>query len=166
MTGCWYVVQTKPHKEAVALENLQRQSYEAYCPHIVEARRKNQRWQKVAAPMFPRYLFVKLKAGVDNFSPIRSTLGVLRIVEFGFTPASISDQVISQIRRQEALVFDKSQSHPHWQPGESVEIVDGPFSGLRGIFEAQNGEERVIILLQMLGSSNRITLPMNAVVPA
>ena len=65
----WYVIQTKPRQESVAIENLERQGYAAYCPKMAQAkrRRQRQRWQKVIEPLFPRYLFVQLAMGIDDF---------------------------------------------------------------------------------------------------
>ena len=161
----WYVVQTKPHKETVAVENLERQGYKAYCPLITQAKHRGKRWQQVTEPLFPRYLFVKLKTGIDNFSPIRSTLGVQKLVGFGNQPATISQNIISLIQQQERKVAEQGVGSPQWECGDPVEIVDGPFSGFKGLFEKQSGEERVVVLLQLLGRDSRVAVSINSVVP-
>ena len=162
----WFVVQTKWQKEYAAVENLERQGYTAYCPQIVRARHRRKCWQPVTEPLFPRYLFVQLNIGVDNFAPIRSTIGVQSLVRFGSQPVAIGQRVIDAIRHQEQYLIDRATHHPKWKPGDSVEIINGPFSGLTGLFETKNGEERVTILLQMLGRDNRVTVATNSVVPA
>ncbi len=159
----WYVVQTKPRQELVAIENLERQGYLSYCPKIKLAKRRRQRWQQVVEPLFPRYLFVQLDIGEDDFAPIRSTVGVIGLVRFGSQTASISQQAISAIQMQEQCIFAEDANHPTWKPGDVVKIIDGPFAGLSGVFEKDNSEERVIILLEMLGRKNRITVAANSV---
>jgi len=161
----WYVVQTKPRQESVAVENLERQGYTTYCPQMAQAKRRRQRWQKVSEPLFPRYLFVQLAEGVDNFAPIRSTIGVLNMVRFGEKPATIPQHVIETIQLQEQLFSCEVSSTPNWRAGDTVQLVDGPFAGLNGIFQKNNTEERIIILLDILGRENLITVNTNSVVP-
>lgn len=161
----WYVVQTKPRQESVAVENLERQGYSTYCPRMIQAKRRRQRWQKVSEPLFPRYLFVQLAEGIDDFAPIRSTTGVLNMVRFGEKPATIPQQAINTIQHQEQIITSKASDMPNWQLGDSVQVVDGPFAGLKGIFQKKNTEERVIILLSILGRENLITVGSNSVVP-
>jgi transcriptional antiterminator RfaH len=162
----WYVVHTKPKQEQVAVENLERQGYTTYCPQMIQARHRRQRWIKVREPLFPRYLFVSLATGVDNFSPIRSTTGVMNMVKFGENPAIVPQQAITAIQQQEAVFSSEDSSTPNWKAGDTVHVVDGPFAGLKGIFKKQNTEERVIILLSILGRENSITIESNSVVPA
>ena len=40
--------------------------------------------------------------------------------------------------------------------GEAVKFVDGPLAGLEGIFAQQDGEKRVIVLLELLGKANKV----------
>jgi len=161
----WYVVQTKPRQESVAVENLERQGYTTYCPQMAQAKRRRQRWQKVSEPLFPRYLFVQLAEGVDNFAPIRSTVGVLNMVRFGEKPATIPQQALDTIQQQEQMFCCETSNTPNWQSGDTVQVVDGPFAGLNGIFQTKNTEERVVILLSILGRENLITVGTNSLIP-
>jgi transcriptional antiterminator RfaH len=162
----WYVIQTKPRQESVAVENLKRQGYATYCPHMAQAKRRRQRWQKVIEPLFPRYLFIRLAEGIDNFAPIRSTIGVLNMVRFGGQPATIPQQVIDNIHKQEQILLAEPGEHPNWKAGDKVQVIDGPFAGLNGIFQKQNSQERVIILLNLLGLKNSVAVEANSIVPA
>ena len=56
----WYVVHTQPQGESRAKANLERQGYEVYLPRCRKWRRHARRAEIVAAPLFPRYLFVRL----------------------------------------------------------------------------------------------------------
>ncbi len=161
----WYVVKSKPHKESAAVENLERQGYTTYCPQITHAKRTRGRWRAVAEPLFPRYLFVQLNVGEDDFAPIRSTIGISSLVRFGNVPANIPQQVITAIQNQEQQLERQVVNHPNWKPGDEVEIIEGPFAGLKGVFEKKNGEERVIVLLNLLGRNNNVAVAINAVVP-
>lgn len=161
----WYVVQTKPRKEKLAEVNLQRQGFVTYCPHTVRPKRRRQHWQRITEPLFPRYLFVELNSGVDNFSPIRSTFGVIGLVCFGNQPAQISSVEIATIYHQERLFLWNARAVPNLQMGDVVEIASGPFAGLKGVFEKTCSNERVMVLLNLLGRKNQVTVDIDDVVP-
>lgn len=161
----WFVVHTKPRKENVALDNLQRQGFAAYCPQTIQPKRRRQCWRQVAEPLFPRYLFVQLNVGVDNFSPIRSTVGVVGLVRFGNHAAVMPESAIEAIQHQEQEMKNTDAEHPHWQKGDVVEILEGPFMGLKGIFQKKESIERVSLLLDILGQQNRFSINYNCLAP-
>ncbi len=162
----WFVVQSKPKQETTAEVNLGRQGYETYCPRIVLKRRNRGRWKQIIKPLFPRYLFVHLEQGRDDFSPIRSTMGVAGLVRFGGVPSALAPSIIDDIKSREDEKQGIHVDPPQWQPGATVEITDGALAGLKGIFLADSGEERVIILLNMLGRENKVVVTQDAIVSA
>lgn len=157
----WYVVHTKPRQENVALENLERQGFTTYCPQTLLAKRIRQQWQSILEPLFPRYLFVKLNIKTDNISPIRSTLGVIGLVRFGSRVASMPESVVEAIRYKEQELRTGNREHPCWHEGDVLEILDGPFSGLKGVFLRKESFERVLLLMDVLGHKNRFSVPVN-----
>src|SRR5699024_5665260 len=78
--GEWYLIQTRPRQEARAHEHLANQGFEVFYPRLTVARLNKGQESQRQEPLFPNYLFVRLRAGTDNWSPIRSTRGVLRMV--------------------------------------------------------------------------------------
>ena len=162
----WYVVQTKARCEEKALENLERQGYTSYCPQVTVRKLRRKRWQQVTEPLFPRYLFVRLSEGTDDFAPIRSTLGVIGLVRFGGIPATMPDSAIQFIAAQEQQLHEpEAKPGLDWKPGTHLEILEGPMAGLKGVFQKAQGEERVIILLELLGKQSRVVIPSHLVTP-
>jgi len=155
----WYLVYSKPRQENVAEINLDRQGYKVWLPRMQASRRRAGRWTEAIEPVFPRYLFVQLNAGGDNFSPIRFTRGVNGLVRIGMEPAVVADAVVDGLRGaadpRTGLLLPKLAE---LRIGDPVEITEGPFQGLQGIFLAKSGEERVLMLLDILGQANRVTL--------
>ena len=162
----WYAVYTKPRQEAAAEHNLQRQSYEVYLPQILERRRRRGSLVQAVKPLFPRYLFVRLDLAVDNAAPIRSTVGVSGMVRMGDQIRAVPDQVIEFLRRSanEGTGLHELEA-PRLSKGDAVVVLDGPFAGISGIFEAEQGEDRVMILLQCLGRQAPVALSRDLVEP-
>lgn len=155
----WYLVHTKPRKEIVAEQNLQRQGYELYLPLIQQPRRRCGHWVEVIKPLFPRYLFVRLRIGYDNIHSIRYTTGVRDLVRFTEEPSVVPDQIVESLRRTADCNTGLHRSkRPLFEPGDAVIIDEGPLAGLQAIFLAETGQERAIILLNMLGRENRATI--------
>lgn len=143
----------------VAEQNLQRQGYEAYLPLIQQRRRRCGRWREVIEPLFPRYLFVRVRPGYDNIGPIRYTTGVQGLVRFTEEPAVVPDQIVESLRRTaDCNIGLHHPKGPLFAPGDTVIIDEGPLAGLRAIILAETGQERVMILLKMLGRDNYINV--------
>lgn len=152
----WYVIQCKPREERRAVENLERQGFTCYLPTIVVETQKHGARCDVPQPLFPGYVFIDLDEMSDNWHPIRSTRGVVRLVRFREYPVPISDEIISRIR--ERLAHDRPRI-PYLNPGERVRVTEGPFAEVEGIFVAPDGEERVVLLMNILNREQRLSFP-------
>lgn len=144
----WYVVFCKAQKESDAQEHLERQGYEVFLPYMQVKKRQRGAYKNVTEPMFPRYLFIRLDRENDNWSPIRSTRGVISMVRFGTEYARVSDALIASLFAR--VTAEESPKGPLFVEGESVRVIDGPFEGYEAIFTAQKGQERAIILLSLI----------------
>lgn len=162
----WYVVQTQPHAEDKARLHLNRQGFETYLPRYQKRRRHARRVDLVAAPFFPRYLFVLVDMATQRWRSIHSTFGVSRLVCNGDVPAPIPDPIIAQLRgNEDELGFIKIKP-PQFSPGDTVKVVEGAFLDSLGLFEAENGETRVAILLDLLGRKVRVMLDAHQIAMA
>src|SRR6202007_1436909 len=94
-------VQTQVHAETKAATHLARQGYPIYLPRYLKRRRHARRIDTVAAPLFPRYLFVSIDRAVQRWRSIQSTIGVSRLVCNGDDPAAIADGLIDGLKRRE-----------------------------------------------------------------
>ena len=56
---------------------------------------RNQKVQTITEPMFSRYLFIQLDDQTQNWGPIRSTLGVSKLVSFGPQPAKVPPELVA-----------------------------------------------------------------------
>ena len=44
-----------------------------------------------------------------------------------------------------------------------MQVLEGPFAGLPAIFEALTGEDRALLLIDLLGRTNTVAVDMQAV---
>jgi transcriptional antiterminator RfaH len=95
-----------------------------------------------------------------SWSPIRSTPGVSSLVSFGGVPAKAPDIFIEHLRKQ-VNVINEAPTKIH-QPGERLLITSGPFAGIEGIFELDDGESRAMLLIEILSKTTRINVPLAA----
>ncbi len=154
---CWYAVFCKPRQETVAEENLLRQGFQVYLPRIRIRRRRRERWIDAVEVLFPRYLFIRIDPLQRSTAPVRSTRGAVGLVRFGGEPALIPDAVMDALLRREDLSSGLHQDNrPIFAAGEPINLVEGPLAGMEGVFTHEDGEQRVIVLLDLLGKTNRI----------
>jgi transcriptional antiterminator RfaH len=151
----WYVVHTKPRQEGRALENLQNQGFTCFLPTMQVQKLRNQRVQVVTEPMFSRYLFIQLDDQSQNWGPIRSTLGVSKLVSFGPQPAKVPPEFVAFLKEAPPETLERM-----FVPGDTVKVAAGPLQGLEGKYLAHVGETRAFVLIELLGQPQRLRLEM------
>jgi len=162
----WYAVLTKPRRESEALAQLKRQGFEAWLPMVRE--RKRQREPALAlSPLFPRYLFTRVDLTLQDVSPIRSTVGCCGLVRFGAYPAPVPEAVIERLQALEDdagyIHLDLVETELH--PGDPLRVTEGPLEGLRVLFQARTSQQRVVVLLEWMGTQRPLTLPAGGLEP-
>ena len=157
----WYAIHSKPRQEERALDNLQRQGFEAWLPMLTVEKVLRGKLANVTEPMFSRYLFIRLDTEQTNWSPIRSTLGVSRLVSFGNRPAVVADELIQALQTEPQRAPERL-----FQPGQTIKIVSGPLKGIEGIFQQADGEHRAMVLIDLLNKQHRVTTQMQDLRPA
>ena len=157
----WYAIQCKGGESFRAAENLHNQAFEVFHPVLEVQKKRSGRLSWVKEPLFPYYLFIRLDRIASNWRPIRSTRGVLKLVVFGNEPVPVSDALIELLQQNACARQDDIKANVYFRAGETVEITEGPFEELQAIFESQKGEERAIVLLNMLHRQQRLEMPIS-----
>ncbi len=163
----WYAVFCKPRQEMVAEANLANQGFGVYLPRLKTPRRCAGRWIDTVAPLFPRYLFVAADLEAQSLAPVRSTKGVSGLVRFGDRPAVVPEDLIEVLRlREDAATGLHDYRRPLFAAGDPVKLLQGPLAGLEGVFDAETGDLRVVVLMEMLGRMNRLVVSRDWVAAA
>ena len=149
MRVAWYLAQLKPNALRIAEQNLRRQGFEVFMPRLQETVRKA-RFETRLAPLFPGYVFVGTPADNDNASFIRSTRGITQLVKSGDRVAPLPANIIEELRRRcdaNGLYIPE----PELASGDAVEITGGAFAQYFGTVHELPSEERVWVLLDVMG---------------
>jgi transcriptional antiterminator RfaH len=157
----WLLAYTKPRAEKIAEENLLRQGFACLLPWITVQKRRRQQWRWVDEPLFPRYVFVGARAE-QSWAPVRSTLGVTSLVRFGAQIAILPAQLIDDLRAAASVGPEKQL---RFTQGQKVQITGESYSAISGVFEMQEGEDRARVLVDLLGRSASVVVPLSTVVP-
>jgi len=152
----WYLIKTKSRQEHVAIKNLENQDYSTYCPTVTI---KNKH-----IVLFPGYLFIYLDKEKENWSPIRSTKGVSNFVRFGLNFAQVPDTVIKFLKSNEHIHKEKFNNLKSFKLGDKIQITDGVFKNCVAIFNSSKPHERVVLLMNILGQQQSITIKQESVI--
>jgi transcriptional antiterminator RfaH len=150
----WYVLYTKPRREALAQWHLERKGIEVFYPKLQLPPYATTRQPVVA--MFPNYMFVRIVLA-ERFHDIIWTPGVSRFVGFNDGIAPLSDDVVAFMKAHagpEGVLVARS----NLQVGQEVEITSGPFAGLLGLIQRPPDAKGRVKLLMRLLSRRTVTV--------
>ena len=147
----WFLVYTKAREEKRAKKNLENQGFKTFVPMI--AYEKISQPKSISLePMFPRYLFVAIKAEVDNWTYIKSTRGVSHLIVFGDKPAEVPNFVVALLKTRvdDNDIFKQRVIRQEFQKGDKLVINKGILKGKEATFLSKTGKERVKVLLNVM----------------
>jgi transcriptional antiterminator RfaH len=156
----WACARLEARREAVAEHFLRLAGYQTYIPRLREERVCRRRRIEVIAPLFPAYAFVAIE---QQWRAARWSIGVAAIIMDGASPARVPDAVIDEIRRREIRGALELAKPVELKPGDRVKILGGPFEGHWGLYAGMKPHQRIEVLLNLLGSQQRVELPRGAV---
>jgi transcriptional antiterminator RfaH len=145
----WACAQLEANRERLALHCLGLAGYETYLPRILVKRVTPARKTSVQAPaLFPGYAFVLIEL---QWHAARWSPGILRLVLDNDRPDKVPDNVIAELKGRERNGLVELPSSPGFRRGDKVRIVRGPLAGLEGLVEGLRPQQRIEILLAVLG---------------
>ena len=155
----WYVVYSKPQKEGYATLHLRAKGLAVLFPQLLlpESSKKRKR----VVPLFPNYLFVRLRLFSDEYHYAIWSPGVRRIISYNGVPAPVDENIVSFLALQsdqQGIIAARS----NLKVGHEVRIKEGPFAGLLGILQQPpSATGRVKILLKILNRDTQVDVPVH-----
>ena len=156
MQGNWVAVITQVNSERKAYINAQHQGFDAFWPRIRETTVVAGRLTYRDRSLFPRYEFVRV---FTTWRPLLSTIGVVGLIMNGQRPAFVPHNEIEILRSRQIdgyVVLPKAP--PKFSVGQTINITSGVFAGFAGLFDGMNGDQRVRVLLEMLGGKRSVEI--------
>lgn len=162
----WHLAFTKPAAEEVAKTHLERQGYRVYLPRLQQKSLQRGKWRDRITALFPRYLFVQLDSMLQSLAPIRSTTGIASVVRFGIDYAVVPDRIVTSLQAHEDpnTRLHRLRVGEWFKPGAAVRIAAGAMAGLEGIFVCEDANDRVTVLLNLLGRETCVRVDAGCVV--
>ncbi|MGX5735301.1 transcription termination/antitermination NusG family protein [Bosea thiooxidans] len=155
----WYVVQTRHLCEMRAAQELANQGFEVFLPRYLRKRRHARKVSFAPAPLFPGYLFVSLDPARQRWRSINGTFGVVRVIAGEDGPVPVAGGVVGGLKaRADAQGLIAMSQRPSFVPGEIIRIRSGSFVETLGLFEGFRDQDRVAVLLELLGGQVRVVL--------
>jgi len=160
----WYALYTKSREEVWAKTNLEERGLEVFLPRYLKRRSHARKVDMVKTPLFPRYIFARADVSQGERPAMAYAPGVEYVLSFGNKLGIVDDRIIEEIRRRE----DESGMvtmgmAPAFKPGQKVRVSDGAFNGHVGLFQCTSDDQRVFVLLNLMGGSVRARLPEDAI---
>ena len=158
----WYLVQLKPNGHRLAKANLERQGFKTFLPLQNVTTRSAHKFVGRHVPLFPGYMFVELDTAQNAWRKVNSTLGVARIVSLGGTPTPVPSAIINEFISR---CDDDGILRPTLglEVGQDVQVLRGPFANFVAKVEEISPDQRVWILIDLLGQSSRISVTKDAI---
>lgn len=154
----WYAVKTKTGfgEQDRAEENLLCQMIKTFNPKKKVEKMKRGKVTVVTEPVFRNYLFVKFDPAVTSAGKINNSFGVSKLLTFGDVLVKVDAKIIEGLM----ALHKKERPVDTIRPGkgEKVEISKGLFAGLEAIYKEKSGENRSMLLINMLGGTQAVAV--------
>jgi len=161
MSKEWFVIQFKPNSHYQATKNLNLQGFNTFLPLHEITTRKASRFVKSTKPLFPGYMFVSFDKAENKWHKIKSTYGVSRLITFNSSLKSIPSTFIDNLMKR----YDSSGKLlpiVKMKKGDKVEILEGPFANFIATIEEYESEQRIWVLMDLMGRKTKIQTPLGA----
>lgn len=136
----WHALYTRARHEKKVTAVLSDRGFEEYLPLITRESQWHDRRKRTLWPLFPGYVFARFSP--EQAAAVVAVPGVVNVLSVAGSPARIPDSDIANIRVLVAAA-DATGSLPEpevlLEEGQHVEIIRGPFQGVRGIVIERRG---------------------------
>lgn len=159
----WHAVYVKSRAEKKAQQDLQAQGIETFLPVQRKLRQWSDRKKWVEMPLISGYLFVKICR--KEYDQVLQSNNVVTYVRFEGKAAIVPDDQIEYLK----LMLNQQDTEVEvtrekLKRGQTVEVVAGPFIGLKGKLQKIKGKSKVAIELEQLGYSAMVEIEVQNII--
>jgi transcriptional antiterminator NusG len=164
----WYIVHTYSGVEAKVKESLRQradamglgaQFEEILIPteEVVEVREGKK--TRSTRKFFPGYVLVRMVMSDAAWHVVKNTPKVTGFVGTGAKPVPLRDEEVDRIINQVSVAAEKPKPKQEFAIGETVRIVDGPFSNFTGQVDEVNADRSTLkVMVTIFGRATPVEL--------
>lgn len=155
--SAWFAVETRPRHEKAVSAALREKGFEHFLPLFSEKHQWSDRTRVVDMPVFPRYVFVRIEPTIDVRVPVLRIKGVMGFVGNRGLGAAIP---LSQIENVRNIIANAVPFAPHafLDVGQRVRILGGSLAGVEGVLAAINGDQSLVVSVELIRRSLAIRI--------
>ncbi len=164
----WFAIHTysgyenkvKSHLEArIASMDMRNKIFRVIVPMEEEVEIKQGQRRTVQRKVFPGYVLVEMVMSDEAWYVVRNTPGVTSFVGSGTRPVPLQEHEIKAILKQVTKETDKPKAKVSFTKGQSVRVIDGPFTEFIGsVSDINMDRNKVTVLVSFFGRETPVIL--------
>ena len=154
----WYVVYTRSRAEKKVYTWLTKQDIRCYLPLQKKLRKWKDRKKWIEVPLIPGYCFVFINIKEQDL--VLKSENIVCYITFDGIPATIPSFQIEQLKQMlKQSDFEVTVLNENFIPGQRVEIIKGPLTGIQGELIKCHGRKRFIIRIEHIKNILSVEVP-------
>ena len=168
MSKQWYIVHTYSGFETKVRESLTQRAEAAGMSEAIEEilipteeviEVRDGKKTKSTRKFFPGYVLVKMAMTDDAWHVVKNTPRVTGFVGTGNKPVPLSEEEVDRIINQVSVAATKPKPKLEFRIGETVRIMEGPFSNFTGQVEEINEDRNTLkVMVTIFGRATPVEL--------
>jgi len=164
----WFIVHTYSGFEMKVKDSLQQRAEAMGMADVIEeilipteevVEIRDGKKKRSTRKFFPGYVLVKMAMSDEAWHVVKNTPKVTGFVGTGSRPVPLSDAEVAHIVEREQVAHDKPKPKREFQVGETLRIVDGPFSNFTGQVEEVNEDRSTLkVMVTIFGRATPVEL--------
>jgi len=164
----WYAIHTysgyenkvKSHLEArINSMDMRNKIFRVIVPMEEEVEIKQGQRRTVQRKVFPGYVLVEMVMSDEAWYVVRNTPGVTSFVGSGTRPIPLHESEMKSILKQVTKETEKPKAKISFAKGQSVRVIDGPFTEFIGtVSDINMDRNKVTVLVSFFGRETPVVL--------
>ena len=162
----WYIVHTysgyedrvrRALEQRIKFMDAESKIFRIVIPTEEEIEIRGGQRRTVTKKVFPGYVLVQMNMDDESWNVVRNTPGITGFVGSGNKPTALSEEEVGSILKQ--MTEGAPQVKVGFRKGESVRVVDGPFTDFVGVVDEINvAKGKVKVMLTLFGRETSVEL--------
>jgi transcriptional antiterminator NusG len=147
-SGSWLALWTHSHCEQLVHDQILQKGFCVFLPKVDVWSRRRGIQRLIQTPMFPGYLFVRLRQAMDKaaYVEVSRVRGLVRVLgERWDRPAEVPAEEMQVIERV-AAARQRVLPFPYLKEGQRARIKKGPLAGIEGILVEAKPQRGLLVL--------------------